>query len=98
MRIYIWQNDKETIWYIHLELDNWIYQLRGKTDDLFKRSIISDQHGHNASVVLNKLCQLEVFYQMKLYTFNLSRDNRQGDKEMCVLQGTLINEDILHTY
>ena len=90
MKIYIWQNNNETSWYIHLELDDWIYQLRGKTDDLFKRCILTDNTGKTVTVILNRYCQLELFYQMKIYKFNLQPDNRQGDKKFCVLQGNLL--------
>ena len=92
MKIYIWQNNDETSWYIHLDLDDWIYQLRGKTDDLFKRCILSDKTGRTATVVMNKHCQLEMVYKMKLYRFDIRPDNRNGDKQWCVLQGQLIED------
>lgn len=95
MKIYIWQNSDLDMWYIHLDIPKHIYQLRGKTCDLFSRTEITDGYGKKATVRLNKFFQIELFYKMRLYKFNIQRDNRKGDKEDCVFQGIPLFEEII---
>lgn len=91
MKVYIWQNNRGSKWYIHYDYDHPLdKQLRGTTEDLFSRTLLTcESVDKKATFRMNPRTGCgELFTDMSFYQFLLQEDTRQDHKEKCILHST----------